>query len=40
MYCITAFRAAWWAVNLLLAASLVCLAYAATREWSVRRFRG
>ena len=38
MYCITAFRAAWWAVNLLLAASLVCLAYAAAREWSVRQY--
>ena len=38
MYCITAFRAAWWAVNLLLAASLVCIAYAATREWSVRQY--
>ncbi|MBV9886198.1 MAG: transglutaminase domain-containing protein, partial [Acidobacteria bacterium] len=35
---IFAFRAAWWAVNLSLAASLVCLAYAALREWSVRQY--
>jgi hypothetical protein len=32
------FRAAWRAVNVLLAASLVCLAYAAAREWSVRQY--
>src|SRR5579859_5023405 len=35
---IFAFRAAWRAVNLLLAASLVCLVYAAVREWSVRQY--
>ena len=35
---ITAFRAAWRAVNFLLAGSLVCLAYAAAREWSVRQY--
>jgi transglutaminase superfamily protein len=35
---ITAFRTAWRAVNFLLAASLVCLAYAAGREWSVRQY--
>src|SRR5215475_8055196 len=35
---ISAFRAAWRAVNFLLAASLVCLAYAAAREWSVRQY--
>jgi Transglutaminase-like superfamily len=35
---IIAFRAAWRAVNLFFAASLVCLAYAATREWSVRQY--
>jgi transglutaminase superfamily protein len=33
-----AFRIAWRAINLLFAASLVCLAYAATREWSVRQY--
>jgi hypothetical protein len=33
-----AFRVAWWAVNLLFAASLVCLAYAAAREWAVRQY--
>jgi hypothetical protein len=32
------FRAAWRTVNLLFAASLVCLAYAAAREWSVRQY--
>ena len=35
---IFAFRAAWRAVNFLLAASLVCLAHAAVREWSVRQY--
>ena len=35
---IFAFRVAWWTVNLLFAASLVCLAYAGTREWSVRQY--
>jgi transglutaminase-like putative cysteine protease len=35
---ITVFRAVWRAVNSLLAASLVCLAYAAAREWSVRQY--
>jgi hypothetical protein len=35
---ISAFRAAWWTVNLLFAVSLVCLAYAAAREWSVRQY--
>src|ERR1700722_2203978 len=35
---ILAFHAAWRTVNWLLAASLVCLAYAATREWSVRQY--
>jgi Transglutaminase-like superfamily len=35
---IQAFRATWRAVNFLLAASLVCLAYAAVREWSVRQY--
>src|SRR5258708_6049830 len=34
----SAFRAAWRAVNVLLAASLVCLAYAAAREWAVRQY--
>src|SRR5580698_6018336 len=38
MYRITAFRALWWTVNFLLAASLVCLAFAAAREWSVRQY--
>jgi len=33
-----AFRAAWWTVNLLFAASLVCLVYATLREWSVRQY--
>ncbi len=33
-----AFRAAWRAVNILLAASLVCLVVAAAREWSVRQY--
>lgn len=33
-----AFRIAWRTVNLLLAASLVCLAYAAAQEWSVRQY--
>jgi hypothetical protein len=32
------FRAAWRTVNLLFAASLVCLAHAAAREWSVRQY--
>jgi transglutaminase-like putative cysteine protease len=35
---VTVFHAAWRAVNFLLAASLVCLAYAAAREWSVRQY--
>src|ERR1700722_4959075 len=35
---ILAFHAAWRTVNWLLAASLVCLAYAAAREWSVRQY--
>lgn len=35
---IQAFRATWRAVNFLLAASLVCLAYAVVREWSVRQY--
>jgi hypothetical protein len=35
---ITAFRVAWWTVNLLFAASLACLAFAAAREWSVRQY--
>ena len=34
----TAFRVAWRVENFLLAASLVCLAYAAVREWSVRQY--
>jgi len=38
VYRITAFRALWWTVNFLLAASLVCLAFAAAREWSVRQY--
>ena len=38
MFSIFAFRTAWRAVNLLLAASLVCLAHAAAREWSVRQY--
>ena len=38
MYRIMAFRALWWTVNFLLAASLVCLAFAAAREWSVRQY--
>jgi hypothetical protein len=38
MSSIPAFRAAWRAVNFLLAASLVCLVYAAAREWSVRLY--
>src|ERR1700722_4791635 len=38
MYRITPFRALWWTVNFLFAASLVCLAYAAAREWSVRQY--
>jgi Transglutaminase-like superfamily len=38
MLCISAFRVAWWTVNLLFAASLACLAYAAAREWSVRQY--
>ena len=38
MYRITAFRVLWWTVNFLLAASLVCLALAAAREWSVRQY--
>jgi hypothetical protein len=33
-----AFRAVWRTVNFLLAASLVCLAYATAREWSVRQY--
>ena len=35
---ILTFRATWRAVNFLLAVSLVCLAYAAAREWSVRQY--
>jgi len=35
---IIAFRVAWRTVNFLFAASLVCLAYAAAREWSVRQY--
>src|SRR6202012_124373 len=38
MHRIIAFRAAWRAVNSLLAISLVCLAYAAGREWSGRQY--
>jgi hypothetical protein len=38
MYRITPFRALWWTVNFLFAASLVCLAFAAAREWSVRQY--
>src|SRR6202161_880034 len=38
MYRVTAFRALWWTVNFLLAASLVCLAFAAAREWSMRQY--
>src|SRR5579871_2773544 len=38
MSSIFAFRTAWRAVNLLLAASLVCLAHAAVRKWSVRQY--
>ena len=38
MSSIHAFRTAWRAVNFLLAVSLVCLAYAAAREWSVRQY--
>jgi hypothetical protein len=38
MSSILLFRAGWRAVNFLLAASLVCLAYAAAREWSVRQY--
>src|ERR1700743_3746085 len=38
MYRITPFRALWWTVNFLLAASLVCVAIAAAREWSVRQY--
>src|SRR5580704_19676161 len=38
MSCITAFRALWWTINFLLAASLVCLTFAAAREWSVRQY--
>jgi hypothetical protein len=34
----SAFRATWRAVNFLLVASMVCLAYAAVREWSVRQY--
>jgi hypothetical protein len=33
-----AFRATWRTVNFLFAASLVCLAYASAREWSVRQY--
>jgi hypothetical protein len=35
---IIAFRVLWWAVNSLLAASLVCLVFAGAREWSVRQY--
>jgi Transglutaminase-like superfamily len=35
---ISAFRALWWTINFLLAASLVCLAVAAAREWSMRQY--
>src|ERR1700744_3011789 len=35
---ILTFRTVWRAVNVLLAGSLVCLAYAAAREWSVRQY--
>jgi hypothetical protein len=38
MSSITAFRVLWWAVNSLFAASLVCLAFAGAREWSVRQY--
>jgi Transglutaminase-like superfamily len=38
MSCITAFRALWWTINFLLAASLVCLTFAAAREWSMRQY--
>jgi hypothetical protein len=38
MYRITAFRALWWTINFLLAVSLVCLAFAAAREWSMRQY--
>ena len=35
---ITSFRALWWAVNFLFAASVVCVAFATAREWSVRQY--
>lgn len=35
---ISVFRVAWWTVNLLFAASLLCLAHAAAQEWSVRQY--
>jgi Transglutaminase-like superfamily len=38
MYSITAFRVLWWTTNFLLAASLVCLAFAGAREWSMRQY--
>jgi hypothetical protein len=38
MYRIAAFRALWWTTNFLLAASLVCLVFAAAREWSMRQY--
>lgn len=38
MYSITAFRGMWWTANFLLTASLVCLAFAAAREWSMRQY--
>jgi hypothetical protein len=38
MVIISTSRVAWWTVNLLLATSLVCLAHAAAREWSVRQY--
>ena len=35
---ISLFRVSWWTVNLLLSISVVCLAGAAAREWSVRQY--
>jgi transglutaminase-like putative cysteine protease len=35
---ITSFRAVWWSVNFLFAASVVCVTFAAAREWSVRQY--
>ena len=35
---ITVFRVSWWTVNFLLSVSLVCLAIATAREWSVRQY--